>query len=153
MLLKDISALLPNNLSKITANNLLMGDTKLFLLLRWMVKILDYPSTRNSKHISKDSIKGLTGHGPQRRRENATNESRISRKHAGEDPARLKNPETSEYMGPMSIKGVDLVKTLKDIHVSKGKPPRSSWSNANPEKSSQIWSMSLIEVKDENIKV
>ena len=49
MLLKDISALLPNNLSKITANNLLMGDTKLFLLLRWMVKILDYPSYQKLK--------------------------------------------------------------------------------------------------------
>ena len=36
-------------------------------------------------------------------------------------PARLKNPETSEYVGPMSIKGVDLVKTLKDIHVFQGK--------------------------------
>ena len=55
MLMKGISSLLPNNLSKITANDLLMGDTKLFLLLHWMVKILDYPSTRNSKHLSKDS--------------------------------------------------------------------------------------------------
>ena len=67
-------------------------------------------------------------------------------------PARLKNPETSECVGSMSIKGVNLVKTPKDTTYSRGKPPSNSWSNANPENSSQIWPMSLIEGKDEKIK-
>ena len=93
MLLKGISSLLPNNLSKITANDLLMDHTKLFLLLRWMVKILDYPFYQKLKA----SFQGLylkASQDTDRREEGKMQRMKaaFSRKHAGEDPSEAEKP-------------------------------------------------------------
>ena len=41
----------------------------------------------------------------------------------GQTASRFRSPELAEYIGPLTVKGLDLVKTLKEYHVFHGKSP------------------------------
>jgi Calponin homology (CH) domain len=119
-LLDDISELLPNNLSKITAKELLKDETKIFLILRWMIKILDFPFYQKLK----SSFQGIYSKSVPSKSE----ESKIDKMKTmslenmlEKTPNRMKNPETSEYTSPLTVKNIDILKTLKDLHVFNGK--------------------------------
>lgn len=118
-LLKEISSLLPNNLSRLTARDLMTDDTKLFLILRWMVKILDFPFYQKLKSSFAQIYAKVD---PGRKEESKFEKMKVaSMGNILENTARVRNPEMSEFGGTLAVKGVDLIRILKDLHVFTGK--------------------------------
>ena len=105
-LVKEISTLLPNNLSKLTAKDLMTDDSKLFLLLRWMVKVLDFPFYQKLKssfaHIYSKAAD-------------------VPRKEESVKRFEDYKPGLNSSSGGLVVKGIDLVKVLKDMHVFTGR--------------------------------
>lgn len=121
VLLRTLEPLLPNHFSKLTAKDLMNSIDKLFLLLRWMVKVLDFPFYQKLKaSFGKFYSKGVEIS------EENLNEIRMAKtkslgKMLNKTHERMKSPEKAKYKGPWTVNGVDLYQLMKEMHVFHGK--------------------------------
>lgn len=121
VLLRTLDPLLPNHFSKLTAKDLMNSIDKLFLLLRWMVKVLDFPFYQKLKaSFGKFYSKGVEIS------EENLNEIRMAKakslgKMLNKTQERMRSPEKAKYKGPWTTNGVDLYQLMKEMHVFHGK--------------------------------
>ena len=121
ILLRTLNPLLPNHLSKLTAKDMMNSTDKLFLILRWMAKILDFPFYQKLK----SSFGKFYSKGVEMPEENL-NEIRLAKakslgKMLKETEKRMKSPEQAKYKSPWTVNQVDLYQLMKEMHVFKGK--------------------------------
>ena len=119
-LLKALNPVLPCHLSLIRANELASSYEKMLVLLRWMVKVLDFPFYQVLKSsFNKFYSKGVFN---QRDMEKFAKEKEKSIGNMLKcTEKRIRKPEFKDYKGPWCINDVDFYAFLKEIRVFSGK--------------------------------
>ena len=119
-LLKALKPVLPSHLSLLKANELVGSYEKMLVLLRWMVKVLDFPFYKVIKSsFHKFYSKGVKNQRDVERLEKEKEKSIGNMLKSTEK--RIRKPEFKEYKGPWCVGDVDFYEFLKEIRVFNGK--------------------------------
>ena len=119
-LLKALKPVLPSHLSLLKANELATSHEKLFVLLRWMIKVLDFAFYKQLKSsFNRFYSKGIINQGDLDNLELAKAKSLGKMLKTNEN--RIKKPEVKDCNSLWCLNNIDFYSFLREIHVFNGK--------------------------------
>ena len=119
-LLKALKPVLPSHLSLLKPADLESSHEKIFVLLRWMIKVLDFPFYRKLKSsFNRFYSKGIINQGDLDNLER--NRDKSLGKMLKNTENRIKRPEVNDSKGLWCFNNIDFYSFLKEIHAFHGK--------------------------------